>query len=283
MMVNNSNLVTLKKREFDLIRNLVYKILGIKLSDAKQCLVYNRLQKILKELKVNNFTDYYEYVISEPSGKALSQLIGKITTNHTYFYRENEHFDIVKTQVLPEIIKNSSKNNKPDIRLWSAGCATGEEAYTVSMTLDDFKNKNNEKFDYRILATDISKRAIEIAKNGEYPIERISELPKYYRKKYFSRNNNTTCIVNNNVKKSVLFKLLNLKRESFPFYGKFDIIFCRNVMIYFDEKSKNTLVEQLYKYTKKGGYLFVGHAESLSRNKCPYSYVKPSVYQKINE
>jgi chemotaxis protein methyltransferase CheR len=273
--------ITLKKEEFNLIRELVYKMLGIKLSTSKNILVLNRLQKILTELNFDNFTDYYQYVINEPSGNALSRLIERITTNHTYFYRECEHFNFLEKNVLPEIINRSPNGKRREIRIWIAGCATGEEAYTVSMVLKEFILNEKKEFDFHILATDISRRAILIAKNGEYPLEKISELPFYFQKYYLLKDNNGMCSIKNEIKSPVVFRLLNLNRESFPFQGKFDIIFCRNVMIYFGEESKNRLIEQFHKYTKYGGYLFIGHAESLSRRTCPFSYIKPSVYKKI--
>jgi chemotaxis protein methyltransferase CheR len=273
--------IILNNKEFNLIRKLVYKILGIRLSDAKHTLVLNRLQKILSELGFDNFTDYYKYVTSEPSGNALSRLVERITTNHSYFYRESEHFEILGRKVLPEILDNSPNRRRKDIRIWIAGCATGEEAYTVSMILNDFMLTGTTDFEFHLLATDISKRAMNIAKTGEYPVEKISELPLGFKKKYLMNGANGLCHVKEEIKSSVLFRLLNLNRESFPFQGKFDIIFCRNVMIYFEEDSKNNLIEQFYRYTRDGGYLFVGHAESLSRRNCPFSYVQPSVYKKI--
>ena len=273
-----NELISITPKEFQNIRTLVYKNVGINLTDQKQSLVASRLQKILREYGFTNFKQYYDYVISDTTGQALSTLVNRISTNHTFFYRENDHFKYLSQRVLPELaMRLKSEKN---LRIWCAGCSSGEEPYTLAMLLLEYFGKDMLFWKVGILATDISTNVLETAKRGKYDEENIRHLPPEFVEKYFTRIGNDSWQVRDNLKKVVLFKRLNLLRESYPFKGTFNIIFCRNVMIYFDKVTREGLIQRFYRYTEPGGYLFTGHSESIGRGKRLFRYLQPAVYVK---
>jgi chemotaxis protein methyltransferase CheR len=281
-----NGIIQISDREFKLISELVYEKFGINLSDKKKALVSGRLNKLIKKLGFTNFSDYYEAVINDNSGNSLLYMIDKISTNHSFFFRESDHFDFLKAVVLPEIFKELREKNLYALRIWSAGCAAGEEAYSISMIMDEFFSFERMKWDIGILATDISLSALKQAEEGLYQQEKIKMVPKHFIKKYLNRlktdhsEDLNLYSVNPKIKEMVLFKRLNLMRESYPFKGKFHIIFCRNVMIYFDQETRRELIARLHRYMHEGAYLFIGHSESLGRDNSLYQYIQPAVYRK---
>ena len=268
----------LSDREYRLISDLVYRTVGIHLDEHKKALIVGRLQKFLREKEFSNFSQYYDYVNSDPTGQTLKALVTSISTNHTFFFRESDHFTFFLNNVLPQITETLKKHRSRDLRIWCAGCSSGEEPYTLAMYLLDFFGSESRLWEMGVLATDISDTVLEKAKKAIYSDENVSKIPLPFKNKYFSRHDHNNWIVENQVKELVLFRKLNLMRESYPFKGKFHVIFCRNVMIYFDKQTQNKLIQRFYSYTEPGGYLFIGHSESLSRDNCPYTYVKPAVY-----
>jgi len=275
-------MIKLKDREYRLLRDLVYDNFGINLGDHKRWLVVGRLNNVLKEYGFDNFKDYYEYVISDPTKEALSTLIDRISTNHTFFYRESDHFNYLKDTVLTEIVTNLNGSRDKKLRIWSAGCSSGEEPYMLGIIVSEFFSGRMINWDIGILATDISIRKLNDARLGIYLESNVSKLPPTYRNKYFYKNHcEGTWVVKKSLKDLIMFRRLNLMRKEFPFKGKFNIIFCRNVMIYFDRKTRENLINSFYRYTEKGGYLFIGHSESLPRESCSYKYIKPGIYKKI--
>lgn len=275
-----AGILDISDHEFQLLSSLVYQHFGIHLTDQKKELVKGRLNKLVKELGFNTFKEYYHYVVEDKTGKALLHLVDKISTNHSYFFREIDHFDFLKNKIFPELRQKSAKK---ELRIWSAGCAEGEEVYTIAMVVKEFFSMDFNLWDIGLLATDISFSVLEEAKEGIYPPERLQQMPSYFKNKYFKILDSEHYEVKKEIKDMVLFKRLNLMNESFPFKGQFDIIFCRNVMIYFDSQTRQRLVQRFYNYTKEGGYLLIGHSESLIKEKCPYKYLKPAIYRKINE
>ncbi|MEW6771587.1 MAG: protein-glutamate O-methyltransferase CheR [Bacillota bacterium] len=271
----------LSDEEFELIRSLVYQRFGINLGDHKRSLVIGRLQKVLLSGGFNSFKEYYQHVVQDISGRALLTLVDRISTNHTYFFREQEHFDFLKTVVLPEIAAGIKGGQKKNLRFWCAGCASGEEPYSVAMVISDFFDDNLSGIDVGILATDISVSALEKAVQGVYPTEQLAGVPPLYRQRYFDPLGKGNWAVKEELKRMVLFRRLNLMRSEYPFKGRFQVIFCRNVMIYFDNPTKKAVVERLYRYTEPGGYLFIGHSETLDQSAGLYRYVRPAVYQKV--
>lgn len=204
-------------------------------------------------------------------------MVNKLTTNYTYFYREQKHFELMKDEVLPYTIKK--ENALKDLRIWSAGCSTGEEPYTLQMIIKDVLGKEYSAWDTTLLATDISTKALDKAKKGIYSNEAVGKMPTEWKDKYFENHDNLSSVVKKDIKDKIIFKRFNLM-DSFPFKKRFHIIFCRNVMIYFDVETKNKLVNKFYDMMEPGGYLFIGHSESIDRNATRYNYIQPAVYRK---
>jgi chemotaxis protein methyltransferase CheR len=273
--------ITITDEEFRLISRLVYDKFGITLTDQKKSLVVGRLQKELKSRRLSSFKEYYESVIHDSDGAELNTLINSISTNHTYFNREFAHFNFFTTQALPELVQHANNKDSRTIRVWSAGCSTGEEPYTLAIILNEFTRQERKPHEFAILATDISEKALEHARKGVYQSENVERLPINLRDKYFKKSDQATSEVKAEIKKQVLFRRLNLMRPVFPFKNKFNVIFCRNVMIYFDIPTREGLLRRFHQNLETGGYLFLGHSESIGRNNSNFSYIKPAVYQKI--
>lgn len=271
-------MINISDKEFQHLSAYVKNNYGINLSEKKKSLVVGRLQNILLEHNFKNFSQYYDYILSDTSGEAVTGLINKITTNHTYFMRESDHFDFFKEKVLP--FWEKSIHGKKDLRIWSAGCSSGEEPYTLAMIISDYFGDEKYLWDTRILATDISLKMINKAKAAVYSDEQVSSLPKIWRLKYFEKNYENNWKIKESMRGEVIFRIFNLMNKEFPFRKKFHVIFCRNVMIYFDNETKNNLVNKFYEYTEQGGYLFIGHSESLNKEKTKYKYIMPAVYRK---
>ncbi len=275
------DLIELSDKEFRQFSTLVYDRFGIHLSDQKKALVSGRLHKRLRTLGLSSFSAYHKLITEDASGAELSELINRISTNHTFFYREKDHFEFLRTHVLPKVFERPARMGPYPLRIWSAGCASGEEIYTVAMVIRDFFGARFKEVDVGLLATDVSLNALDAARAAIYPPVRLAELPKNLREPYFSKINEENLALSEDIRSMVLFKKLNLMDEQYPMKGDFDVVFCRNVMIYFDEPTRARLVRALYRYVRPGGYLFIGHSESLQRTDCPFSYVKPAIYRKV--
>ena len=263
--------------EFKKLAGYIKTNYGINLKEEKRTLVTSRLHTVLAENNFKNFTEYYEHIIADRTGGAVAALVNKITTNHTYFMRENAHFFYFRDTVLP-YLKSASKDN--DLRIWSAGCSSGEEPSTLAMIIDEFFGKEKMWWDTKILATDISGKALEKAKKGVYKHEQIATLPSYWKLTYFKKLDNENYILADKIRNEIIYRKFNLMDDAFPFRRKFHMIFCRNVMIYFDTKTKQELISKFYDLMEYGGYLFIGHSESLNRQETKFSYVMPAVYRK---
>lgn len=271
----------ISKNEYKLLQNLVYDKFGIDLGEEKQSLVVGRLQKVVHTNGFQNFHDYYKYVLNDNSGQGLNTLINKISTNHTYFYREKDHFEFFLDQVLPEIAESSSVKREKHIRIWCAGCSYGEESYTLAMLLLDFMSIKKLGYRAGVLATDISEKALKRAQKGIYSDENVRRMPPALKNKHFTKTPDKNWKVKDPVKNLVLHRRLNFMRNTFPFKRKFSCIFCRNVMIYFDQPTRDRLVAGFAKYIEPGSYFFIGHSESLGRTNPYFEYVRPAVYRRI--
>lgn len=279
--VVSQNWIRISDAEFDLLSNLVYNKIGINLTKEKRTLLMGRLQKILRQKNLSSFKEYYEYVLNDHSGSALSELANYISTNHTFFWREADHFEYFQKLVLPQIIQQLTATKTKDIRVWSAGCSSGEEPYILVMLMMEFLGSNYKNFDAGVLATDISEKALDIAKAGKYSADRLKEMPKTLVNKYFTKISSDEYEVIDKVKNEVTFRRFNLMNKEFPFRKQFHTIFCRNVMIYFDDPTRDTLVEKFYNLTIPGGSFFIGHSETLKRTtQNSYEFVKPAFYRK---
>ncbi len=272
--------MTITEKEFVLIKTLIYDRFGINLSNKKKSFIVSRLQKLLKNHGFRTFHSYYESILADKSGKSLVDLADFISTNYTYFNREKEHFSFFIDRALPYIVESLQKNNRNDIRIWCAGCSTGEEPYMLVMLLLEFFAEKYPLWDAGLLATDISSQVLETAKAGVYMSDQVSRLPAYLKQKYFRPLGADQWGVIDQVKREVTFRSFNLMNRCFPFKKPFDVIFCRNVMIYFDQVTRDALVSRFYNNTAPGGFFFIGHSESLPRATTPYGYVMPALYQK---
>ncbi len=270
-------MVTITDKEFKLLAAFIKANYGINLKEEKQALVYGRLQNVLAQRGFENFSEYYDYVITDKTNDAIGTLIEKITTNHTFFMREADHFHYFKNTVLPYL---ANTVNDKDLRIWSAGCSTGEEPYTLAMIIDEFFGEEKMRWNARILATDISGKVLETAKKGEYNNESIAVIPANWRMNYFRRLDTDINRLIDKIRTEVIYRKFNLMEDTFPFKKKVHAIFCRNVMIYFDNVTKMELVNKFYEMTEAGGFLFVGHSESLIREATRYKYIMPAVYRK---
>ncbi|MCL2573388.1 MAG: protein-glutamate O-methyltransferase CheR [Defluviitaleaceae bacterium] len=267
----------LKEREFNQIREYIKEHYGISLGDEKSTLVFSRLRPLLKQKGFGDFSEYINYLKNDKSGEAAVVFINRLTTNHTFFMREPEHIDFLRANVFPWIEDKHGKAR--DLRLWCAGCSSGEEAYTLQMAAQDYFD-GKQGWDTEILATDISERVLQQATLGIYSNESLKTMPDDWLKKYFKRYDNDNMVARDELKKHITYRKFNLMEENLPFKKKFHVIFCRNVMIYFDNNTREALVNRYYNALENDGYLFIGHSESLSNVKSNFKYVMPAVYKK---
>lgn len=269
---------SLSRQEFEALRRLIYQRLGICLTKQKQALLAGRLRKTIQTRGFSSYQEYYEYLVSSQEREALRELADCISTNHTYFYREKEHFEFFVKTAMPETIQRHRKARDYDLRIWCAGCSTGEEPYTVVMLMQEHFGRDLGGWNSGVLATDISSRALANARAGLYAEENIASLPKPYLRKYFKPASDHRWDVVSRIKSQVTFRRFNLMTARYPFHRPFDMIFCRNVMIYFDEPTRCRLAEKFGEWLRPGGYLFIGHSESLRPNPQTMAYVAPSIY-----
>jgi len=262
--------------QFQRICEIVYRFCGIHLKEGKESLVRARLMKRLRTLGITSFSEYLR-LIESPSGQdELRQMIDVMTTNKTSFFREDAHFDFLVEQVIPRL-------HQPCVRFWSAACSSGEEPYTLAMVLCEHL-PNASSRDIKILATDISRPVLAKAAQGRYSEKQVEDVPASYLHKYFSVSRSTDgriYEVHPALRSMVRFACLNLL-EPWPMKGPFQVIFCRNVMIYFDRQTQERLVNRFYELIEPGGYLMVGHSEGLSGVQHRFRYARPAVYQRTS-
>ena len=275
----NTEMMPITDAEFRAIRDLVYNRLGITLSDQKKTMVVGRLQKKVKEYGFKTFRQYYDMLVADKSGSALSELANQITTNHTFFFREPDHFEFFKSDILPWMVNEHHARRDNDLRIWCAAASSGEEPYTLIISLLEYFGTEYKNWNCGLLATDISEKALKAAVEGVYPLTRLQGVPPAILKKYF-RTAPDGYAVNEQLKKEVTYRKFNLMNPTLPFKKNFDCIWCRNVMIYFDGPTKHELINRMYQSTVKGGYLLIGHSETLDRNLTKWKYIKPAVYRK---
>lgn len=271
-------------REFDLLRNLIKELTGISLSDQKKSLVISRLSKRLRALDLTSFTGYYGYLTEGLEGRQeIDHLINRITTNKTDFYREQHHFEFLEEVLLPQIYEHGAENGKRKLRVWSAGCSSGEEPYTIAITLKEFF-KDKPSWDVKILATDLDTEILEKAKKGVYSQQVVAPIPPEYLRAYFKKGvgaNDGLFMVKDILKELIVFRKFNLVTEEISPKQPFDIIFCRNVIIYFDAETKMKVINSLSNALGNKGYLFLGHSESLMGNEGSVKLIGNSTYCKV--
>jgi len=261
----------LEREEFEQFRRLAHATFGLDLKPGKEELVTARLRRLAHAGGFGSFRDYYRHIVSDPTGESLAAMIDALATNHTAFLRESEHFEFLRREVAPRLERRDS------IDVWSAACSTGEEAWSLAFVLSDALPAKR----IRICATDISRKALDFAARACYPAERCRELPAAWLSRYFSAEPGPAkrYRVASRTQSLVAFRRLNLLGP-YAWPRPFAVILCRNVMIYFDRATQEKVVRQLEACLEPGGYLLVGHAESLTRVSHSLEYVKPAVYRK---
>jgi chemotaxis protein methyltransferase CheR len=266
--------------EFRRFSELIQSEFGIKMPPTKKVLLQSRFQKRLRALGMHSYKEYCDYVFSEQGREQeRSHLVDVVTTNTTHFFREPKHWEIMNTLVLPELWQRGVGRGRA-LRLWSAGCSSGEEPYTLAMVLSEYATRA-QGFDFAILATDISREILQKAMRAVYPIEKADEIPLNMKKKYLLKSKTKPLIkIDGALRDKVSFQQLNFM-EDFRIQEPQDIIFCRNVVIYFDRDTQVVLFNKFCNHLKPGGYLFIGHSESLSGMRLPIRQIAPTVFQKI--
>ncbi len=267
----------LTDEEFKYISTYIKDNYGLNLT-KKKTLIEGRLGNYVSGLGYQNYMDYFRYAMSDKAADEMVVLINKLTTNHTYFLRENEHFDFYRDTVLPWVDKTLRVR---DLYVWSAGCSSGQEPYTLSMITLNYLGANAASWDSTILASDISDKVLAAAKEGLYSKEELSGLPDNWLRRYFVSRGNDKYSISDTLRNNVAFRNFNLL-SPFPFKKPFHAILCRNVMIYFDTPVKNAIINKFYDALLPGGYLFIGLSESLSGCSHKFKFIKPSIYQKID-
>jgi len=266
------NIPRLTDEEFDKFAKLIYDESGIFMKPTKITLLSNRLRKRLQSLKLSSFSEYYSYVMKQTDRtREIEELLDVVSTNETYFFRNERHFEALVERLLPDI---ASRKKDKTLRIWSAGCSTGEEPYTIAICLNE-KRSLLAGWNIEIMATDIAYTVLEFAKVGKYSGRRIEKVPPEYMKKYFTlvKPEEGLYEIGQECRKLVKFSQLNLFKDPFP--KDIDIIFCRNVMIYFDRDHQRKLVADFYRaISKTNGYLLIGHSETLHSISESFAYVK---------
>jgi chemotaxis protein methyltransferase CheR len=274
--------------EYQTIANFVHKESGINLLDGKKELVRARLTKRIGQLQMKNFKQYFQFVINDTTGDELVFLLDALATNLTSFWREPQHFDFMIKTFLPELEAKRRRpgSEGPRLRIWSAACSSGEEPYTIAMVTFDNSPFFANGGDFRILATDLSTKVLNIAKKGQYGPESAKNVPPLsisrFMTKHQSESGGYIWAIKPEVRRIISFRRFNLM-DPMPFKGPMDLIFCRNVMIYFDRETITRLVDRFHNLLELGGYLFIGHSESLSGLTHKFQYVAPCIYRRIQK
>jgi len=280
LKVSSKDSLHIGDKDFQAIRKLVYDNFGINLTDQKKSLVVGRLQKVLRQRKFSSFDAYLDWLNNDETGTALEELANRISTNHTFFWRENNHFNYFAENVLPEVAQRHRKEGG-NVRFWCAGCSSGEEPYTLIMLMKEAYGADYAGLKPLLLATDISATALTTAMNGVYGADRLKQMPEALSRKYFRKGPQPgTWQVVDEIRKEVIFRRHNLMNTTFPFKKAFDGVFCRNVMIYFDKPTRDALVQRFHRHTVPNGYLFIGHSETLGRDGIHYDYLLPAAYRR---
>lgn len=250
---------------------------GIDMTHKKE-IMDGRLSNMIRIRGFDNYDAYMNALMQDPSGEMEKELVNLLSTNHTYFMREFEHFEYMKKVVLPYLRKK--EENIQDLRIWCGAASSGEEPYTLAMLLVDFFGLEHDKWDTTVLATDISTEVLQTAVRGIYKKEQIAELPDNWKRRFFrSVGEEEYFAITDELKNEVLFRQFNLM-DDFPFRKKLHVIFLRNVMIYFDRPTKQNLIKKLYDVLEPGGYLFVGRTETIEKGNVPFELVEPSIFRK---
>ncbi|MCI6662993.1 MAG: protein-glutamate O-methyltransferase [Treponema sp.] len=275
---------TLSETEFRKIASYIEKNVGIKMPPEKRLMMQSRLTSRLKALQLDSFKQYIDYVFSgkDTDNHEIIMMIDAMTTNLTEFFREPQHFDFMRNVALPEY----AAQGRGKIKLWSAGCSTGQEPYTLSMVMSEFirQNPTSSIRDYSVLATDISTKVLDKAASAIYPMDAVRGIPTEIMHQYFLKGknpSNPSVRLKQEIRNRVNFMRLNFMDDDYGFRDTLQIIFCRNVLIYFDKTNQERVINQFLRYLEPGGYLFLGHSETIFGMTLPFRTVAPTVFQRI--
>jgi chemotaxis protein methyltransferase CheR len=272
--------LVLKRKEFTLLQAYIYQHIGISLGDHKIYLVQARLAKRVKQLGLESFGEYYDYLVADTKGVELEYLSSLISTNVTSFFREQKQWEFLKAHLSSILARSNGR-----LRIWSAACSSGEEPYSIAMFLAEHL-PNYRQYDIKILATDVSSKVLKIAMAGLYPQKAALSLKEEYVRKYFTPimlGDEAHYGISEELKKNIVFREFNLVTGDYRLFANkaFDIIFCRNVMIYFDKPTQSALVDRFHSILHKEGYLFIGSSEALTDMKREFKSKSASIYQKV--
>lgn len=267
-----SNTLSITEVEYNKIRHFLYSTVGIQLGANKQSLVTSRLQKRLRHYQLDNFTDYLTLLEEGEDSNELQIFINLLTTNETFFFREIKHFDFLRQTIFPNY-----KGHHP-FRIWSAASSSGEEPYSIAMELAEYFQTRA----WELLGSDVSTKMLSKAAKGHYSVERTDGIPTYYLKKYCLKGKGPyqgTLLIDTNLRERVEFRQINLI-EPLPDIGRFDVVFLRNILIYFDADKKKVILDKIFNVINPGGYLFIGHTESIKLLNEKFEYIAPAIYRK---
>lgn len=272
----------LSEKDFQAFSRYIFTEYGIKMPPVKRVMLQGRLLKRIRELKMNSYSEYRDFFFSkEGQEQELLNFLNAITTNKTDFFREPVHFAFLKEQVLPNFAEKQGFDRP--FRVWSAGSSSGEEAYTIAIALNEFKLQN-PRFRYEILGTDISSKMLETAARGVYKEAKADIVPNELKKKYFLRSkdrSNPTIRVIPELQAGLKLRYLNLMDSVYDVSETYDVVFCRNVLIYFDRVTQEKVINRLCRHLRSDGYFFIGHSESLSGMEAPLEHVKPTIFRRF--
>jgi chemotaxis protein methyltransferase CheR len=271
--------------DFERIAELIGREVGIRLPPGKRLMVEGRLRRRLRALELQNFDFYCRYLFSGNGMQAeLPHLINVVTTNKTDFFREPEHFNLMRTTLVPSLLAARSGPQPPLLKVWSAAASTGAEAYTAAMVLDDL-SRHNKAFRFAILGTDVSTEVLETGRRAIYPADQIMPVPRDYQSRYLlwprRRGLRSEVRIVPELRRLVRFERLNLMDQSYPYDRDVDIILLRNVLIYFDKSDQAAVISRLVGHLRPGGYLLLGHSESMIGTSVPVRQVAPAVFQRV--
>lgn len=268
----------LTDQDFQTVKKLVAEHTGISLSDAKHDMIYSRLAKRLRQLKLENFSDYLDILQSDDETE-IGNFINSVTTNLTSFFREQHHFDYLKDTLIPGLLRQNADTKI--IRIWSAGCSTGEEPYSLAMTIKE-SVPENQGWDVRLLATDLDTNVLDTASKGVYSLDRVNGIPKEKLRRWFNKGKGSSeglVRVSRELRDMIIFKQLNLMGK-WPVKAGVDVIFCRNVVIYFDKDTQRVLFDRYANILKPDGNLFIGHSETLYKVSERFKLLGKTIYQR---
>ena len=273
-------LASLNDREFRRLASYIERELGIRMPDSKRVMLESRLQKRLRLHGFCDYREYVDYVFSDQGSRTeMINMIDAVTTNKTDFFREADHFDFLRSRILPRLTEHEAGRI---LNFWSAGCSSGEEPYTLAMVLEDFRSRA-PRMDYRILATDISSRVLEAAERAIYDMTKTEPIPYDYKKRFLLRSKNpdrAEVRIRPELRAKVEFRRVNFMEDAYPVPSGFDTVFCRNVIIYFDRPTQERILGHICAHIRPGGWLFIGHSETLTGMNLPLRSAAPTIYQR---